>query len=1274
MTFARSLQPDNTTIMARSVFLLLAFISPHFLFGQADPSLPPLPTDPLPLPGNELEPLPGLPPLPGDPGLDPAGGGAPPLPELPGIDLPGEPPVAPTTPILPPLPEDPVQPEPQVPQPEPIDPVVTDPPEPQPEPAIDPPVAVPPEPNPLEPATSSALLPDFVTDSANLTKVLDEIRALMRKNDHVRAQSLIDGTLREFGDKREYAFYMRQVRREQNNLWHEMAQKAMNDKDYALARRLLDKYREGVKREMEDRQRAGQIRLKETKQDVSLVGKLVRELEEAKKNLAEARAKAGEPETDLIPNFDQIMALERRQKQDLINKAEKLLLKAKKDAADGQYNTAHEQIEKGLTLFKDQNGNIQSDVSTIALISDLFKEKERIVWFQMGEAMQKGQVASVEHLITIYEQIEIKRRKVETETPGVTPVAKTDEAERKFEQIRERKKRQMELARKTLAEARGHLAKKRYVEAEKLLFQISNNLEPDYQTWPLIREAAMEYNRINLLKAEDARRLKDWKLARDFTEKFRQNLFQNRNLVSNDNEPERPGLTEREREKELLKSERINKRVESDMKNPSSRDITEFDPDWHDIKDEEDELLMQGRVRFLAGDLTGAVEVYRTIETRAPDNNEAKAMLRRISELRESNSYLGYQKTKAEMLEWIRYEWELPKVFDRTVSEATEVQARESPLFAKIQRIEIPGVNFFDTDLSEVMNTLMMYSRQNDFAEPDPAAKGVNIIPMLQGEAPPKVTIQLNKMPLQKMLDFITEMVGWTYEVRDDAIVVSKAGGENALIRGLEIEFFEVSQGTIQRMTGGAAAGGGGGGAPDPFNPGGGGAAPDDRADKIRQFIINAGIEFDDAKGHKFVFDGFQLIVTNTRRNLDKLTRLLAKLDKDSSKQVEIETKFIEVQQGALDEISFDWNINWGTSTPLFDPRTGLPQIDSNGDVIMRFAKNVVGNTRTLAQAHSTTGTGDTGTSITFPNNPSANQVFPTPPPQLPRQISVGTGVTPLVDLTGTNVLSSGQAQLLISALNRKQGTDLLSAPRITVMDGQPASITIAQEFIYPTDWQAAQLPGGGGGGGGFPGGGGLGGGIQLQPATPQFETVAPDDEQPGFREVGVEMDVTPRVDLKYNTIHLELQPKVTEFDGFIEYGGRSAMIGTGLATPTIIQPSGILMPIFSVRKVSTSVTIFDGATVIIGGLVREEIKTVNDRIPILGNIPLLGNLFRSNAESYSKRNLLIFVTANIVSQGGSPTRERIQSIDDGSIFRHPVLLTPTGAVRRNFRDANAQE
>ena len=93
---------------------------------------------------------------------------------------------------------------------------------------------------------------------------------------------------------------------------------------------------------------------------------------------------------------------------------------------------------------------------------------------------------------------------------------------------------------------------------------------------------------------------------------------------------------------------------------------------------------------------------------------------------------------------------------------------------------------------------------------------------------------------------------------------------------------------------------------------------------QIRAFLENTGIPFIDAKGHKFAFDGFQMIITHERRFLDLIERILSKLDEESSKQVEIEAKFLEVQEGALDEISFDWQYSWGNAVQV-------PEFDTDG-------------------------------------------------------------------------------------------------------------------------------------------------------------------------------------------------------------------------------------------------------------------------------------------------------------------------------------------------------
>jgi general secretion pathway protein D len=82
-----------------------------------------------------------------------------------------------------------------------------------------------------------------------------------------------------------------------------------------------------------------------------------------------------------------------------------------------------------------------------------------------------------------------------------------------------------------------------------------------------------------------------------------------------------------------------------------------------------------------------------------------------------------------------------------------------------------------------------------------------------------------------------------------------------------------------------------------------------------------------------------------------------------------------------------------------------------------------------------------------------------------------------------------------------------------------------------------------------------------------------------------------------------------------------------------------INQPIFSTRKVTTSVSIFDGQTVVLGGLMREDVQKVEDKVPFLGDIPLVGRLFRSSVDQHLKRNLVIFVSARLINPAGEPVR-----------------------------------
>jgi general secretion pathway protein D len=229
---------------------------------------------------------------------------------------------------------------------------------------------------------------------------------------------------------------------------------------------------------------------------------------------------------------------------------------------------------------------------------------------------------------------------------------------------------------------------------------------------------------------------------------------------------------------------------------------------------------------------------------------------------------------------------------------------------------------------------------------------------------------------------------------------------------------------------------------------------------------------------------------------------------------------------------------------------------------------------------------------------------------------------------------------MIMRGLAQKKGADVMTAPSIVSRSGERATIEIIREFIYPTEYEPPELPqqvGVGGGLGGNGDGGNQGGNIfPVTPATPTaFET----------RNTGVTLEVEPILGEDGYTIDLTFKPEIVEFEGFINYGSPIQSPGTdALGNPITITitENRIEMPVFSTRRVNTSLTIYDGHTVAVGGLMRENVQNVEDKVPILGDLPLIGRLFQTKAENHIKSNLIIFVTARIIDATGQPVSQTI--------------------------------
>ena len=674
---------------------------------------------------------------------------------------------------------------------------------------------------------------------------------------------------------------------------------------------------------------------------------------------------------------------------------------------------------------------------------------------------------------------------------------------------------------------------------------------------------------------------------------------------------------------------RLQKELAAKRSNPTYRNIDELSPGVSGKDDKVNELLVKGRARYLYGDYQGALDAYREVLQYQPNNSESKAYQVRIRQMLSENSgQWNRGVTKGKLMELLDETWKLPEVFNRENTKS-DLGSGNDPITEKMKTIRLPeGFVARDEPLDRALTKLSSLSQTYDKDQ-----KGVNIVPVTDGAESPTVNLQLRDVTVFQALDYLCKRVGYSFSVSPSGIVeVRKDAGDGLL----DTQFFELTQAAVVKMTGqGLNTTAPGGAASNPFGGASGAAGPADGNPQemaIKSFLIRSGVPFEPPA--TLSFDGTRLIVTGSPKNLDRVKNIIRRYS--DIKQVHIEAKFIEVEQKSLNELGVNWSL-----TPNVAGNGGVTAGTNLRSIQRVFAQNNTQPKNLTINSQITDAAGDTT------NN---TQIFPNVSPTFPGGMNLGQAVN---NYAGTvNILSRETLALTIRAIEESAGSDLMSSPSLTVLDGKTAVIKVAQLLRYPQAYGDIQSNVGQGGGGA---GGVLGAAqtsVAITAGTPQDFTV---------QEVGVTLEVTPTVAAD-DSIALNLKPKVTEFEGFVEYGGTSVALTGGV---TVTVPSGFFQPIFSTREVTTDVTVFDGATVVIGGLTREEVKTIDDKVPVLGSLPLIGAAFRSSGKSVAKRSLMVFVTANLVSPGGATLRSTHPGMRAGATFSNPTLISPGGAVYR---------
>lgn len=643
------------------------------------------------------------------------------------------------------------------------------------------------------------------------------------------------------------------------------------------------------------------------------------------------------------------------------------------------------------------------------------------------------------------------------------------------------------------------------------------------------------------------------------------------------------------------------------------------------------ELLDEGRQYLELGDYNAAEALFEKVLIRDEYNISAMRFLRKLDELRYKARSKEREATEADMIQRVRDTWNPPVREDTQLPAAAqnrgavETKTSAQKLQEKMEQIIIPSIEFRQANITDVVNFLVEASISGDKVD----GTGVNIILNLNtpgGEAMaapapapaatmgggfgdefgggfddiaaapaapvsspsagvPTITLNLRRISLLDAVKYITEVARLKFRLEENAVMITPEG----VVSGRVItRLYPVQPSIIDVVVNREEA-------PErtgEFVEMGSNRSSIKKSD-VKEFFEKAGVPFPAGTSITYNPTISQLIVANTPENLEVFERILSRLNVIPN-QVEIEARFVEISQDDLEELGFQWILtdNWEIAQ-----KQGIGGVAGQEMVIANADPD--GFTKGLRF---------------FNASESSGAIQPVAAPL------VGTQNTPLGGiLSFASVLTNPEVKLVIQALSQHGGTDLLSAPRVTTRSGVNAQIQVVREIIYPTEFEVSE-----------PTisastvstGTGVGGGLVTPPTvTPgSFET----------RETGVILNVTPTVGPDGYTIDLTMVPEVAELVDWIQYGSSSSAGGVNFTY-------NIPQPVFASRNVTTSIVIWDGQTVVMGGLIREDLIKVKDKVPVLGDIPLLGRLFRSEGEYSKKKNLLIFVTARLVDPSGKP-------------------------------------
>lgn len=525
-----------------------------------------------------------------------------------------------------------------------------------------------------------------------------------------------------------------------------------------------------------------------------------------------------------------------------------------------------------------------------------------------------------------------------------------------------------------------------------------------------------------------------------------------------------------------------------------------------------------------------------------------------------------------------------------------------SPTFQLNQQLKktvIPQIDFTDADLETIRRALLTLSRQYD---PGADKVGINFLigPEVVNSQP--VSLRLRQVSLAEVVRYVAQIAGVKVNLSEAGVkfVPLVETRPDLIPRTFDVSpsFFKDTDGVGEDAAG-------------PRGVAAGARKPEASPQSEQAKLVDLGVVFPEGAYAVYNRNTSQLFVVNNAEMLDLIGQLISAAEEETL-LIQVGVRLIEINQNDLDSITANSTL---AGSALSVIPAGLTTNNQGPIPVTGAGWN--------AQLNQIQGVG------LLPNN--TLQSF------LQNGVLAGTNqpssyALNTMELGGT-ILNGMQFRSLITAISQKTSANVLASPMIVLKRGQSGVIEVTQEFRYVQEYNDPQssirtiIP---------PGGGAFNTGVPGPETVISSFPSQISDPVP----IGVKMGVEPDVTGDNSRVLLKLKPTFLDFEGFINYGTvvNSAYAAAYFSDAVTILTNNIQQPVFIRRDLDLpAIEVSDGYTLMLGGLLREDIQKIDEKVPLIGDLPILGRAFQGKTEQAIKKNTLIFVTPRILRVDGQP-------------------------------------